>query len=808
MSGLISVREPHCSCGGKADSLFLLQELGLRVPPFSVVPDSFFRETAEEEWENALKALCAPLSGRVRYAVRSSAAGEDGASASFAGQFDTYLRVEKDALPAMICKCYRSLHNSSADAYRNARAERMNHAMYVIIQEQVEADCAGVMFSANPQGILNETVIAVGFGTGEGVVNGSAPVTTYYYNRTDERYYCVPEQNAPFLTEEQISQLLSLCQTLEEVRGGYHDIEFAFCGGELFVLQCRPITTLSDETPLVFDNSNIVESYPGLSCPLTVSFVEEAYYGVFRGVAARVLKSERTLELYEPTLQNMVGSANGRIYYKISNWYEILKVLPFSSKIIPVWQEMMGVRCKTADGAENRQSPIRRMRTYLNSAWELLAVPRNMRKLNDRFCEVESLFAREFPHADSISALAQLYQDISDLVLRSWDVTLLNDMYAFLYTGLLKAILRPVCPDTCAEEANRFITGISNIESMKPIRALLALAQRCREENLTDTLSALEDEKAAGDWLNCSESRFAKECLDYISRYGDRAPEELKLETVTYRQSPLRLVHQILEYARDAAWLDSASERLGTDKTEVPSEILSACGILRRGLVRACSRRAANGIRNREISRLNRTRIYGMVRQIFLRAGEIYTANGKLNAVRDVFWLRKEEIFDGTADFSALISVRQAEYAQFALLPPASRIVFARDTFDKHHAVVNQQAAASDDLVLQGTACSNGIAQGRALVLENPFDVRSAEGCILIARMTDPGWVFLLATASGIVSEKGSLLSHTAIISRELMIPAAVGVKEACARVKTGDIVRLDGTRGTLTILERKGGTA
>lgn len=805
MNALLTTWESPCSCGGKADSLLRLQQMGMCVPPFSVVPDVFFRETAEEAWESELAALCAHLPDDVRYAVRSSAAGEDGADHSFAGQFETILRVEKAELPAMICRCYRSQENASAAAYCAARSHWAETKMHVIVQQQVEADCAGVLFSANPQGILNETVISVGFGTGEGVVNGSAPVTTYYYNRTDERYYAVPEADAPALTEEQIGVLLAVCKRLEEEKGGYHDVEFAFARGKLFVLQCRPITTLSGDAPLVMDNSNIVESYPGLSLPLTVSFVEEAYYGVFRGVAARVLKSDRTLALYESTLQNMIGSVNGRIYYKISNWYSILKVLPFSDKIIPVWQEMMGVRCKQADGAENRQSPLRRIRTYLNSAWELLAVPRNMKKLNVRFSEVETLFQQGFPQADSIPALAALYQRISDQVLCGWEVTLLNDMYAFIYTALLKSALRPVCEDRCAEEANRFITGISNIESMKPIRALLSLAVQCRAEELMQTLSQLSDDAAAQCWIEQTDSDFARGCMDYIARYGDRAPEELKLETVTYRQSPLQLIRQILEYARDAEWLHTATEQLGTDRTEVNAEILSVCSPWRRCMVRACSKRAARGIGNREISRLNRTRIYGMVRRIFLRAGEICCRQGNLDEIRDVFWLRKEEIFRGdAARYRAIIHARKAEYEHFRLLPPASRIVFEKEPFDKHHQAVNQQTVSCDERTLQGTACSNGIAEGTALVLENPFDVKGAEGCILIARMTDPGWVFLLATAKGIVSEKGSLLSHTAIISRELNIPAAVGVADACARIRTGDQIRLDGTKGTVTILSRK----
>ena len=145
-----------------------------------------------------------------------------------------------------------------------------------------------------------------------------------------------------------------------------------------------------------------------------------------------------------------------------------------------------------------------------------------------------------------------------------------------------------------------------------------------------------------------------------------------------------------------------------------------------------------------------------------------------------------------------IVSQRKAQYNLFAALPVYSRILFADKEFDKSHTGINAHRFRRSQNRLSGTPCSNGVAEGEALVVEDIHKVRSAEGKILIAKMTDPGWVFLLASAKGIACEKGSLLSHSAIISRELKLPAVVGVERLTETIANGDLVRLDGTAGTI----------
>ena len=196
-----------------------------------------------------------------------------------------------------------------------------------------------------------------------------------------------------------------------------------------------------------------------------------------------------------------------------------------------------------------------------------------------------------------------------------------------------------------------------------------------------------------------------------------------------------------------------------------------------------------------------------MVRLIFTGLGSAYSKAGYIKETDDIFWLTIDEAFglaDKTCDMTAEVEKRKDSYRLYAELPAYSRLIFADKEFDKIHSKVNTYTRKKSDTELQGVPCSAGEVTGEALVIQNVNDAKNVKDKILITKMTDPGWVFLLATAAGVISEKGSLLSHTAIISRELKVPSVVGVEDLMDTVKTGDIIRMNGGTGKITILERK----
>ena len=748
--------------GGKADNLILMRDNGIPVPEFVVVTDGKAPDVA---WEIS--------------SVRSSADVEDGASDSFAGQFDTFLGVAENELQEKIDLCMASVYNEGAAEYLKQREIGKDIKMSVIVQKMIDADLAGIMFTSNPQGIMNECVITVGKGTGDKVVSDRTDTTSYYYNTNDDLYYY--EGADDMLTSDQIHDLIGISSKIKELLGDYLDIEFSIKDGRIYILQARKITTFAGCDPskfLILDNSNIVESYPNLSLPLTCGFVGFVYSGVFEGLCRRIIGEGKYLDGLKPVFGNMVGNVNGRMYYKISNWYTLIKFLPFRKKIIPVWQEMLGVKNKTYDEKQDvKVSFAERMRINRRIIRAFLKSPSEMEKLNREFIRINDEFYMSYHEGMSNEELLAQYAVIEKKLLACWDITLINDLYTFVYTGLLKHFLRKKYDDA-DDKTNEFLSGITNIESLKPVRAMIDLAYHRKD---------------------LSQEEFEKRTEEYIKLYGDRNLEELKLESPTFRTDPSLLIRKIDEYCEDEAKLEEIHKSIMKDDARDMS------GESRR--IRKLAARCTTGISNREISRLNRSRIYGMVREIVRSLGKNFLAAGLIDSEKDIFYLTYDEMFAMAKepfDAKDRIKQRKNEYRMYKCLPAFSRIIFEKKEFSKHHVSVNSHRMRSSEDVMQGVPCSGGISEGEALVVE---DISMLEGCkdkILVTKMTDPGWVFYLASAKGVISQKGSILSHTAIISREIGIPSVVGVADVMNRINTGDIVKMDGSSGRIEIVRRK----
>lgn len=703
----------------------VLANNGLNVPKFIVIED-----------ENEIDMS---FSSKSLFAVRSSFDVEDSDDFSYAGQFESYLNVKKNDIKNTVLEVKSS--------YKNIKgySEYINTHCKVIIQEMVESELSGVLFTANPIGILNEMVIVVGEGLGCNVVEDREDTTTYFYNIDDKLYETKKVNNSPLLKKEQILELIEIGQKIENIFKHKMDIEFAIENGEIFILQARPITTLNLSNSIVLDNSNIVESYPGVSLPLTQDFVKDLYYRIFKCSVSKVSENEMLVNLLEDNLRQMVDVANGRLYYRISNWYSVLKFLPFSNYVIHIWQEMLGVRNKTVVNDEFSVPLNVKLRVIKNFLKELRNCPKNMNDLNE-FFKVEIVKSKEkYRRIDkNIDELLSLYVELKDVFIERWYVTLVNDMYAFIYTFF------------AGKRHKDLIANIRGLESLKPVLEVNKLI-RAYNENSPDFTMLLDN---------------------YISEYGDRCLEELKLETKTYRTNPELLIEYV--------------------KTHEINEIKSNSDIYSKNIF---VKRSKIGIYNREISRMNRCRLYGFVRDIFLRIGEILVENGKLVCREDVFYLFEKELNREDIDFQKLVIERKEEYKQYEKIPAYSRLVFT----DK---IINKQVFDNDyqllsDNILYGTGTSVGIVEGEVLKIDNAELCIDTTDKIIITKMTDPGWVFLIKNSKGIVAEQGSLLSHTAIITRELKKPSVVNVKNAMTLLNDGDRIKIDGEKGTIEIIER-----
>lgn len=805
--------------GSKARNLFLLLGAGFSVPPFFCVDKDF----AEGE---VLSHLAENFPDAGAFSVRSCASLEDSAGHSFAGQFKTFLRVPAKDVCMRIREVFSDAERPETSSY--CLAHHLDPAaptMHVIVQEMVEPELSGVLFTANPQGLLNESVIVCGSGSGDQVVEDKTDATTYYYNLTDKTCYYEQTGLSPLLTAAQVDELISLSGQIKTLLHEECDIEFAVRDKKIYFLQARPITSIDKDAPvIILDNSNIVESYPGITLPLTQSFIREAYYQVFRNLMLRLTREPETVEKIDDTLQHMVDAANGRIYYRISNWYDVLLFLPFHRRLIPIWQEMMGVKNRTVNSAvDGKIRRTTRLKTTCSFFRLLLTCPAQMKRLEQEFQDI----IRHFGSLDTDGAdnrtLLKFYRQLLDQTVEKWDITLVNDMYCFLFTGLLKARLRAKHVPDCELAANRAISNIWKLESMRPIEALQKLAAEAKDEQTAAELKKIDSNEAYYQYIKDNDNAFSLALQDYIREFGDRNVEELKLESKTFRTDPVLLVRCILRYAETASVNNADSDAVSANSpvsvtashenaalhhTDTAATAFSrdavppSAPLPLTGLSAFFARRAAVGIRNREKSRLYRGRLYGMMRSLALQMGEnLYTEN-RIAQPNDIFWLYIDEIEAAGADLSLnlrhLISARKIQYDGFSALPAFSRLIFSGKVTDKAPKKSRKMQCRQSGGTYFGTPCSPGCAEGEALVIEQPSPGIDTKDKILIAKMTDPGWVFLIARAKAIVSEKGSLLSHTAIISRELGKPSVVGVEHITEYIKTGDTVRVDGDTGVI----------
>ena len=749
----------------KAENLKILRDNGFPVPPFTVVtgadPDLSFSRAET-------------------FAVRSTFEGEDTGDSSFAGQFDTLLDVPRAEVASAVEQVRKSYEKETIRAYKEALLRRSGEAPSavsegpspdtapVLVQEMLHPDMAGVAFSANPTGLLNEIVLVVGRGLGDAVVEDRADTTTYYYNKDDALYYYETQGDSPTLREDLLKELCDLVQRVEDLYGRPMDLEYAICKDAVYLLQARPITTLSGKAPIVLDSSNIVESYPDLTLPLSMSFAKEIYYEIFKALLIRATKNDPVVARLDPSLRDMVAMANGRVYYRITSWYDVLRLMPFSDRFIAIWQEMLGVSNKTVDSdvKVGLRTKAVMLKTILQS---LRRTPAEMEKLSEFYDtyaadldeELEGLARAE--GAEKVRGLLKKYRALKSDVIPRWDITLMNDMYAFLFTAL------------SGKRNKETLSNLSNLASMEPALAMNALAETARANGMDS--DAYRTQKA-----------------QYRKDFGDRCLGELKLETRTYRTDP--------------ELVDLYVERLLASGETTPERPKRPAGTTR--TLNPFVRRARVGIRNREISRLNRTRLYGFARTIFTEIGNALCEMDLLDDPLDVFYLYIPELETYASwdrkegrDFRRKVAERKKQYEQFAELPPYTRLVYDGQIHQKQtNGLKTDRPTTPGELT--GTGVSHGTAVGEVMVIEQPDLSMDTTGKILVTHSTDPGWVFLIQNAAGIIAEKGSMLSHTAIITRELGKPAVVGVRDATRFLKTGDVVAIDADAGTVRVREER----
>ena len=830
-----TIQSDALRCGGKGKNLFFILQQGLRVPPFVVLnPNGNSPKNIDQV---TLEWLKESLKFPEFVAVRSSAVEEDGANFSFAGQFTSELFVPWGDIDKAIKKVWDSKSNSQIATYCAEHKIPEPNNLAIIIQAMVESEVSGVAFGINPlTGNRNEVVISSLFGLGEGLVGGELNADTYLvgdgittqkiaqksesfvFNTLGAGTQRIPlpsiQQSQSSLNEQQIAEIAKVVQDLGKTLGKAQDIEFAYNGGQLFVLQTRPITGLYRlANPMgeriLWDNSNIIESYPGVTTPLTFGFIIQMYESVYVQLCRLLGVSETDLTNNKELFANMLGLLNGRVYYNLLSWYKALALLPGYHLNAEFMEKMMGVK-------ERFELKGLKKRTHWQERWRVLIMIRSMITNLRGLPKMRTTFQKEFEEVmlkynridlnlQRAEELMVLYQEFEQTLLKKWKAPLVNDFFAMIYFGITqKMAVKYGLPEGIH---NDLLCGASDIISTEPIHRIKRISTMIC--NHAEAKELFENKKA--DEILKSLPQFAEihaEIKGYIDKFGDRCVGELKLETITYKQDNEAFIQIIQSYVRqgiqetqgpriDIQMRESAESKVREHLKGKP---------IKQWLFHYFLKHTRIMVSARENLRFERTRGFGKVREIFVAMGNIFYAEGLIDDPRDIFYLKHTEIFDyikGTSvtpELSELIAFRKQKYANYVEMATNERI----ETFGMVYHGNNFAQQKSNDILegdLMGLGCCPGRVRAKVQVIHNPKEVEDLNGDILVTSSTDPGWVTLFPTASAILVERGSLLSHSAIVSRELGKPCIVGITDLLKRLKTGDWVEMDGSTGVVKII-------
>ena len=760
------------------------------------------------------------LRGRAQLlAVRSSATAEDGRDASFAGQLESYLNVPAGEVVNRVRDVWCSAFSEQVHRYRGRFGGDAQWAPAVIVQRMVQAELAGVAFSVDPvSGNPKTCVVSATRGLADRLVSGEVSGTTYYVKRSGKIERKVLGGNEDVLDNGLLSKIIALLLEVEQHFGCPQDIEWAIEQGTLYLLQARPITTLNgvsspDDPLVVWDNSNIVESYSGVTSALTFSFARYVYEHVYVEFCKLMGVSGARIEREQSTFRNMLGYVNGYVYYNLLNWYRMLALFPGFKMNRRFMEQMMGVKEPLPDEVvtsithrapsfwERTKDALSVTRTLVGLVLHQFRLRRTIRRFYLRLRD--ALSSSESLEGLSIYQLAHLYRSLERRLLKKWDAPLINDFLCMIAFGVSRKLLEKYAGQEGLDLHNEIMIGQGDIISAEPAIRIRRMAALVSEDK--SAVSRLID----GDLSAIDKTpELKQEYEEYLKKFGDRCLQELKLESSTLHDDPRTLLQSIGHMAR------RGKTPLTPEKQQNVHERLSKLfryRPLRKWIVLRAVKWAKARVRDRENLRFERTRVFGRVRRIFLEIGKRLHNLEHIEGSRDIFYLELNEVMglvEGTTtvmDIKGLIKVRRQQHQDFQSYPaPPNRFEAYGASYPTFRA--QRYATASSEPIgegtLRGTGCCQGIVRGPVRVIRDPSTVELKPGEIMVAEFTDPGWITLFANSSGILVERGSLLSHSAIVAREMGIPAIVAIDRVTEWLTTGDLVEMNGATGTVHKIE------
>ncbi len=795
--------------GGKGASLAATLRAGLPVPPGFVVVTDAYRRThstglrSDSILTQSIREAYRALGGTV--AVRSSATGEDGAEASFAGQQETILGVVgEEAVLDAIERCWKSLQTDRAIAYRRQKGIPDDAvAMAVVVQRLVPAETAGVLFTRDPlDPVANRMIVEASYGLGEAVVSGKVTPDRFtlefasgrVLEKTqglktvrvvDGREEAVPEglQEAFCLKEDELERLAELGRRVEAFYGQPRDIEWAIVEGQVYLLQARPITTTSadrdairreiidelktkvDPRGTVWVRYNLSEILPRPT-PMTWAVVQRllaADGGV--GLMNRDLGGDPDPVLGSLTAFDLVA---GRPMANLARMPRLQFRHPPFEYPFAKYKDNPALALDPKPVANPlRDGCLVGLLQLPGTIWRLWRIGSRAAKRAESFAEE---YRSRIAPPIVAAARAELARDYSGIDSKE----LLSSFTTWTERTLVEFARDSLKPTFFADAAWTALVDLLT-PWLGEARARAAVAELA--------LGAEPDADAnlAGSLLDLANGRIDR--ATFLDRFGHRAAGEMELAEPRWSEDDAAL-RDLAPGSAKPKVDDGAFDRIvGEAKLAAPA----------RSQAKLRHDQLHTYLGLRETAKHHLLLGYAVLRKLLLELDHRHRMNG------DIFYLVPSELDRVVAgvDLRPIAAARRARQ-RLELGFEVPPVLFSDDL----DAIGRPIPIPAGSVEFAGSPLSAGVAEGPALVLNDPSEAKGVpNGFVLVCPSTDPAWVPLFAWASALVMETGGVLSHGAIVAREFGLPAVAGLPAITRQIRSGQRVRVDGGTGRVAIV-------
>ena len=829
--------------GGKGALLGELSRIeGIRVPPgFCVTTDAFTRILAgapsiddrlarlsrlEAEDGEAIRALSAEIRKAVEgiaiaddvalaitralarlgeqaaCAVRSSATAEDLPSASFAGQYDSYLNVVgPGAVLRHVSRCWASLFSERAVTYRLRNGfDHREVQMAVVVQKMVVPQAAGILFTADPVTSSRKVAsVEASLGLGEALVSGLANADTFKVRDGEVVARATPaRQEQPALTDVEVLRLVQLGRRIEAHFGHPQDIEWCLAEGDFWIVQSRPITTLFP-IPKAADPENHVYISVGhqqmmteAMRPLGVSVWQLTAMAPMHEAGGRLFV-DVTQRLASPTTRVGLLEVMGRGDPLIG---DALQTILERGDFLPSLPDegSDGLPVAGAAPAQIDTDPAIVTELIERSRVSIAALKRDIQTksgpaLFDFLLEAFKEHKRVLSDPLSVQAIMAGMQ-------ATWWLN--EQLEAWLGEKNAADTLTLSAPGNVTSEMGLGLLDVADV--IRPHPHVVGFLRHVEDEGC-------EDEAFLDELAKVSGGREAQEAIRaYLEKYGMRCVGEIDITRPRWSERPTTLVPLILDNIRNFM-PGEAKRRLEQGRQAARSkeqELLERLRASADGVRKAKdAKRMIDRVRTfsgyREYPKYGIVSRYFVYKRAMLEEAERLVQADVLRDQEDIFYLTFHEVRDVVSTHRAdrqLIRQRRDAFRSYqALVPP--RVL----TSDGE---VIAGAYRRDDVppdALVGLPVSAGTVEGRARVIRDIAQADLQAGDILVTTYTDPSWTPVFLAIKGLVTEVGGLMTHGAVIAREYGLPAVVGVEQATSRIRDGQQIRVHGTEGYVETL-------